>query len=162
MSSRMPSDVASSGVKQQRQPPRTEMSSASRGSGAVHDALDSIDLRLHLHDLVPWPRRLCPAEAGRHSLGPGGCAVIIGAVLCKEKLGAGKSAKRPRRRRFGYGERTHTTISESFGEDGSEDCCDENIQRLRLRSCARTAECPRARSQKTVAKQGRHLEGGSN
>lgn len=155
----MPSDVASSGVKQQRQPPRTEMSSASRGSGAVHDALDSIDLRLHLHDLVPWPRRLCPAEAGRHSLGRAG-AVIIGACFARKNLG--KSAKRPRRRGVGYGERTHTTISESFGEDGSEDCCDENIQRLRLRSCARTAECPRARSQKTVAKQGRHLEGGSN
>jgi hypothetical protein len=47
-------------------------------------------------------------------------------------------------------------------EDGSEDCSDEHIQRLRLRGCARTAECPRARSQKAVAKQGRHLEGGSN
>ena len=150
----MPSDVASSGVKQQRQPPRTEMSSASRGSGAVHDALDSIDLRLHLHDLVPWPRRLCPAEAGRHSLGRAG-AVIIGAELC------GKTWAN-RRNAHDDAERTHTTISDSFGEDGSEDCCDENIQRLRLRGCARTAECPRARSQKTVAKQGRHLEGGSN
>ena len=48
------------------------MPSASRGSGAVHDALDSIDLRLDLHDLVPWSRRLCPE--GRHSTGRRGGA----------------------------------------------------------------------------------------
>ena len=103
MSSRMPSDVASSGVKQQRQPPRTEMSSASRGSGAVHDALDSIDLRLHLHDLVPWPRRLCPAEAGRHSLGRAGAVINrCGALLGKTwggQIGETPTTTPPRLRR---------------------------------------------------------------
>ena len=117
----MPSDVASSGVKQQRQPPRTEMSSASRGSGAVHDALDSIDLRLHLHDLVPWPRRLCPAEAGRHSLGRAGA--VIGAVQWGKKLERAGFRENAHDDAFlrGDAERTYTTDSESFGEDGSED-----------------------------------------
>ena len=161
-------------------PPRTEMPSASRGSGAVHDALDSIDLRLDLHDLVPWSRRLCPE--GRHSTGRRG--------------GAGRRAKLSRVQHnansglpstvaaFAWTEAwpaqpyghahddffstatkpPHDPLGLDVGgtEDGSEDCSDEHIQRLRLRGCARTAECPRARSQKTVAKQGRHLEGGSN
>ena len=56
-------------------PPRTEMPSASRGSGAVHDALDSIDLRLDLHDLV---RDACAPKGG--ILQVGGEAPVGGVV----------------------------------------------------------------------------------
>ena len=159
-------------------PPRTEMPSASRGSGAVHDALDSIDLRLDLHDLVPWSRRLCPE--GRHSTGRrGGAGRRRSVAFNTTRTPDTPWSPHSHGRRHGRHNRMVTPTTTFFStatkpphdplgldvggtEDGSEDCSDEHIQRLRLRGCARTAECPRARSQKTVAKQGRHLEGGSN
>ena len=187
------------------------MPSASRGSGAVHDALDSIDLRLDLHDLVPWSRRLCPE--GRHfywyrrrgsllllnttrarahtpdpqAQGPRSLwtevwptqpmltlDVLTPAVnrrsLGEERAPGWRLCQTPRMVTptttfFSTDTKPpHDPLGLDVGgtEDGSEDCSDEHIQRLRLRGCARTAECPRARSQKAVAKQGRHLEGGSN